>query len=76
MGATGSTPNYPGSNNVGTPTGNAAGTGTGIGTGSTSMGQPSTQTSIGSPNSPSTTPGGPPLAGTSNMTGTGTGTGR
>jgi hypothetical protein len=31
---------------------------------------------VGSPNSSSITPGGPPMAGTSNMTGTGTGTGR
>jgi len=71
-GRTGALPNYGGSNSVETPTGNAAG----LGIGSTSTGQPSTQTSIGAPNGPSTTPGGPPTPGTSNMTGTGAVTGR
>ena len=57
---------YAGSNSIATPTGNGAGTGTGIGLGSTSADQPSTQTAIGSPDTPSTTPGGPPTAGTGN----------
>ncbi|MFL5252590.1 MAG: hypothetical protein ACJ8AI_06805 [Rhodopila sp.] len=77
-GATGAAPHYGGSNSnsVETPTGNAAGPGTGLGIGSTTTGQPATQSSIGAPNGPSTTPGGPPTPGTSNMTGTGAAGGR
>jgi hypothetical protein len=40
-----------------------------VGIGSTSTGQSNTQSSIGSPNGPSTTPGGPPTVGTSNGNG-------
>jgi hypothetical protein len=70
------TPGAAGGTGTQTTTGNAAGTGTGFGIGSTSRGQPSTQSPVGVPTSPSTTPGGPPTADTSNMSGTGTGAGR
>ena len=55
--------------------GNAAGFGanaaTGVGPGGVTNSQPNSMSSVGNPTGPSTTPGGPPSAGTSNMTGTG-----